>query len=247
MLICPKCSYDNELGRIFCHSCGDKLDLSNIKPATPAEKKLRQVKRTATPVIRRSIELAVAGVVLLSIVLVCLVPAIAPVMPTNNELVAADGKQMDLQKLVNSQKSGKLTVTAAELNAFLNQKPFDKPTGSDVSIMPVVRRASLCDGRVKVELLATAHFGTMYDKSLYFAYEGQPMIVAGRFVFKPTGAWLGQLPIHPRLPVLMPLFEQRITSLIQELTGEQALLDKLTAINVAGESVEFIKTAPVAP
>ena len=247
MLICPKCGYDNELGRIFCHSCGDKLDLSNIKPATPAEKKRRQVKRSATPVIRRSIELVVAVVVLLSIVLVCLVPAIAPVTPTNNEFVATDGKYMDLQKLVDSQKSGKVTVTTAELNTFLNQKPFEKLTGSEFGMVPVVRRTSLRDGRVKVDVLAMAHFGTMHDQSMYFAYEGQPTVADGHFIFKTTGAWLGQLPIYPRLPFLIPLFERRIANLFPELTGNQSLLDKLTAINATGESVEFVKAAPAKP
>ena len=247
MLICPKCGYDNELGHIFCHSCGDKLDLSNIKPPTAAEKKLRQVKRTAMQVIRRSVELAIAGVVLLTIVLVCLVPAIAPVTPTNDELVAADGKQMDLQKLVNSQKSGAVTVTAADLNTFFNLKPCDKPTGSGVGIVPVVRRASLHEGRLKIEVLATAHFGTTYDKPLAFIYEGQPTIADGHFIFKPTGAWIGQLPIYPRLPFLMPLFEQRIVSLLPELTGNQSLLDKLTAITVTGASIELAKAAPAQP
>lgn len=32
MLVCPKCGYDNELGRVFCHGCGEKLDLSSIRP-----------------------------------------------------------------------------------------------------------------------------------------------------------------------------------------------------------------------
>ena len=65
MLICPKCGYDNELGRIFCHSCGDKLDLSNIKPATAAEKKLRKAKRETANVTRWIVRLCIVGVVLL--------------------------------------------------------------------------------------------------------------------------------------------------------------------------------------
>lgn len=247
MLICDKCGYDNQLGRIFCHSCGAKLEISHIHAPIGNEKKRKQIKRGLTRTVRASIKLGLAGVVLLTIVLVCLAPVVAPVLPTNDELVAADGKYVDLQKLVNSQKPGRVTVTAAELNAFINQKPLDTPTGSDIRIAPVVRRVSLRDGRVKVELLATAHLGTIYDKPLFFAYEGQPTIAGGHFVFRPTGAWLGQLPIAPRLPWLIPLFEQRIVSLLADLAGDQVALDKLTAINVTGDAVEFAKAASAKP
>ena len=247
MLICPKCGYDNELGRIFCHSCGDKLDLSNIKPATAAEKKLRKAKRETANVTRWIVRLCIAGVVLLIAALLWFTPAVAPVTPSNEELVGADSKRMALDKLVTLQKPGTVTVTAAELNAFVNQKSFDKPTGSDLLVAPVARRISLRYGCVKVELLVTAHLGTIYDKALYFAYEGQPTIADGHFVFNPTGAWLCQLPIYPRLPFLMPLFEKRVVGMLQDLSGDQALLDKLTAINVTGESVEFVKAAPAKP
>ena len=46
--VCPKCNYDNELGRIFCHSCGAKLDLTKIKPPTEGAKMRRRMK---TPLI----------------------------------------------------------------------------------------------------------------------------------------------------------------------------------------------------
>ena len=31
MIECPKCHFSNELGRIFCHQCGSKLDLTKVK------------------------------------------------------------------------------------------------------------------------------------------------------------------------------------------------------------------------
>ena len=220
------------------------MEISHIKPPTANEKKRRLVKRGVAQVVGLIIKLCLAGAVLLTIVAILIVPPVAPVLPTSDELVTADDRRVNLQKLGNSQKPGTVAVTAAELNAYFNQKPFDKPTGSGLIIVPAVRRATLRGGTVKIELLATAHLGTIYDKPLYFAYEGQPTLVAGQFVFKPTGAWLGQLPIFPQLPVLMPLFEKRIVSLLQDLTGDEALLDKLTAINVTGDAVEFVKDTP---
>lgn len=247
MLICNKCGYDNELGRIFCQSCSTKLDLSSIKAPTPAQKKLRQVKRGSTHVVGLIIKLAIAVAVLVTIGLLWLTPTVAPVTPTNDELVATDSKFMNLDKLVTLPKPGTVTVTTSELNTFFNQRPFDKPTGSAILVAPAVRRISLHDGRVKVDLLVTAHLSTYYDKLMCFTCEGQPTIADGHFVFQPTGAWLNQLPIYPRLPFLMPLFEERMAGLLQDLTGNQTLLDKLTAINVTGDSVEFVKAAPAKP
>jgi len=37
MLTCPKCGVDNQLGRVFCSSCGAKLDLANMTSQSVAE------------------------------------------------------------------------------------------------------------------------------------------------------------------------------------------------------------------
>jgi uncharacterized membrane protein YvbJ len=40
MIKCPKCGSDNLLNAIFCRGCGEKLDLSELKPDSFLEKKL---------------------------------------------------------------------------------------------------------------------------------------------------------------------------------------------------------------
>ena len=105
MLECPKCHFNNELGRIFCHQCGNKLDLDKIKPPSKATRVRRRVTRGALHALRVTIELAVVGVLVLGIALMCMVPNIQPVEPTNAELVAADTKRMDLDRLVRDRKS----------------------------------------------------------------------------------------------------------------------------------------------
>ena len=65
MLICPKCGNDNELGRIFCHQCGDRLDLSSIKPPSVAERKRRLFRAEAIRSTRFLINLVILGVLIL--------------------------------------------------------------------------------------------------------------------------------------------------------------------------------------
>jgi len=38
MVFCKKCGTDNQLGRVFCTSCGAKLDLTNMSNELIADK-----------------------------------------------------------------------------------------------------------------------------------------------------------------------------------------------------------------
>lgn len=43
MINCPKCEADNQIGAIFCRSCGEKLELDEIKPDTVRKGAKKQV------------------------------------------------------------------------------------------------------------------------------------------------------------------------------------------------------------
>jgi uncharacterized membrane protein YvbJ len=64
MTICSKCGFDSELGHIFCHSCGARLDLSAVKASSPLTKKasggsVRFVKYTISVLIALAVVTAV--------------------------------------------------------------------------------------------------------------------------------------------------------------------------------------------
>ena len=246
MLICPKCSNDNELGRIFCRGCGDRLDLSAIKPPSAEERKRRLLKKGAARVTRLILNLVILGALILAIALICLTPIVAPVQPTNTELVSSDTKRMELDRLGKGKKGGQLVVTEGQLNAFFNQRPFAKPTGAGIELTPVTLRINLRENRVKIEFVGMTHFGAYFDKSLYLAYEGQPVLRGGKFGFEATGGWIGKLPVHPLLVRMTSFFESRFGKLFGEFSSEKELLNGLTAIDVGQESVTFVKSAPPA-
>lgn len=240
MLICPKCGHDNQLGRIFCHGCGDRLDLSSIKPPTAAEKKRRGLQRGAVHMVRVLLNVVVAAGLILVISLICLTPVVVPVQSTTQELLTSDAKRIALDRLANGRKSGQVAVSEGQLNAFFNQKPFAKATGQGIELVPVALRATLSDDCVKIEFLGTAHFSTYFDKNLYLGYEGRPTVTGGQFVFQPTGGWIGKLPIHPFILTSTAFLESRFARLFSELGSEKALLAKLTEINVAKGFVTFV-------
>ena len=186
MLICPKCGNDNELGRIFCHKCGDRLDLSSIKPPSVEERKRRRFKAEAIRSTRFLVNLVILGILILTVVLICLTPPVVPIQSGNTDLVASDSKRMELDRVGKGKKGGQVTVTEAQLNAFFNQRPFRKSTGVGIELTPIALRIHLNESRVQIEFLGTTHFGNYFEKKLYLAYEGQPTVRDGKFSFQPT-------------------------------------------------------------
>ena len=46
MLECPKCQHDNDLGRIFCTKCGEKLDITHVGPPSGISRKGKKGKKS---------------------------------------------------------------------------------------------------------------------------------------------------------------------------------------------------------
>ena len=235
MITCPKCNFDNELGRIFCHQCGSKLDLDKIKAPTQGAKMRRQAAVGTRKIIRTGIELAIAGGVIFGIWLVCVVPDFRPIKPTNAELVSADIKRLDLGQLVSGRKPGVMEVTEGELNTFLNTLGLEKPKAAGIVFAPVMARADFSDGTVKVSYLGELRLGTAVRKQFCFGLAGTPTAGQGTFMFKPTGAWIGRLPIHPKLIELTGFYQSYFASFFAELDNERKSLDKLSSIAVTHE------------
>jgi hypothetical protein len=243
MLQCPKCNYDNELGRIFCHSCGTKLDLSQIKPPTEGAKMRRRVKNRVLTTVRLVVELLLIGVLLLGIALICLTPEVKPFQPSGADLNAAEAKRHALDKMVTNRKGGTVVITEAELNTFLNSMTYDKPTGNGIEVTPVAMRATLLkDGSIKMEFVGNIHFWSAFEKHIYVGYECTPVILDGQCQFLPNGGWLGKLPLHPRLLVGFPLVGDYFGRLFENLKDDKKhLLDSLTTITVSKDAVTCAK------
>src|SRR6266849_4128245 len=127
MVICQKCGYDNELGRIFCHSCGAKLNLSEIKSPSQGGKDLTKKKKGgAVRMLRRTINIALVLLIVTVIFLALQVPALRPISTSNEDLAAVDKKRFELDGL-NLQKSPlMITISETELNAFIDTLGLQK-------------------------------------------------------------------------------------------------------------------------
>jgi hypothetical protein len=61
---------------------------------------------------------------------------------------------------------------------------------------------------------------------------GVPAIEGDRFVFQPTGGYIGRLPIHPKILRDTGLLDRYYAQLFNSLSGDRELLGSLTAISV---------------
>ena len=232
MLQCPKCGFNNELGRIFCHQCGNKLDIDKIKPASEGARMRRRVAIGAGRFFGIVIELVIAGALLMGIVLMCIVPDVRPVTPTNADLIAADTKRMDLDQLVSRRKPGKIEITEGEVNAFFHSLSFDKPKATGVELVPLTLRADFRDGSVVVSFLGELHFGQLVTKRVYLSMSGTPTITKGGFDLTPTAGRIGSLPLPAKFLELTDLFQKGFGKIFSQLDAERQSLDKLSSITV---------------
>jgi hypothetical protein len=232
MIQCPKCSFDNELGRIFCHQCGAKLELDQIKAPTEGAKLRRRVAGGVRKTVRTVIELVVAFGIIAFVVLVCLVPDVPELKPTNADLVGSDVKKRTLERLVAGKNPGSLEITQGELNTYVNALGFDRPKGAGMELAPVTLRLELGNGGVKAIYVGELRFGDSLHKQVYVAIAGTPSIVGGGFDFKTTGAWVGKLPLHPKLVELTGWPQSFLGHLFGRLEAEQDAIDKLSSITV---------------
>ncbi|MGD0652032.1 MAG: zinc ribbon domain-containing protein [Verrucomicrobiia bacterium] len=233
MLICPKCNYDNELGRIFCHQCGAKLDLDKVKPTSRGGKIIHHRKqRTAGRIVNRVIGIVILVLLIWGIYLICQVPDIQPVKPTNAVLLAADSKRLALEQLLLQKRLFEIEITAAELNAFIDSLGLEKHAGSGFTVVPVTLQVELGDGTLKLNFLGIAKLGDALSKKIFISYTGVPTTEQGHFEFKPIAAAIGQMPIHPKILQSTSLLQNCFGRLLSKLDHEKSLLDQLTSISV---------------
>jgi hypothetical protein len=235
MLQCPKCGYDNELGRIFCHQCGNKLELDQIKPPSEGAKMRRKVAGGVRKIVRTIIEVAIAVGLVAIVVLLCLVPEVNPVKPTGGELAAADVKRRALDRLVAGRRAGNVVINEVELDAYLNTLGLEKPKDTGIEVAPVTVRTDFDEGTVTIHYLGEIRLGSAVRKQVYFGLKVSPQASGGSFTLKPTGGWIGKLPIQPKLIELTGLFPGVYRKLFVKLEDEQKSLDKLSSVTVTPE------------
>ena len=245
MIACPNCGFENELGRIFCHQCGNKLDLNAVKPPSQGGPKIRR-RRTWTPAgaARRAAEIVILLLLAWALYLACQVAEFRPAKPTNADLLAADNKRLELDQLVLRQQPASLEISETELNTMLSSLGFDKPKGTALEVVPLNFQAKLGDGVVELRLLGELRVAGGFSKKFTLNYTGTPVVLDNVFEFHPASAYVGRLPIHPMLLSTTSFIQNRFAQLVVKLSHERDQLEKLHSITVTPGKVRLDYVPP---
>jgi len=237
MIPCSKCGYDNELGRIFCHSCGAKLDLAEIKSPSQGGKRLTKKARAgAGKIVSRVVTIAILAAVVVVLFLAFQVPNIRPISISSEDLTLSDRKRGALDELAAQKVPNAITVTEGELNAFIQGVGFQSGSGSGLELVPIKLQIEFGDGVATAMFLGKLHIAGSVAKQIYLSYTGVPTIEEGHFVFKPTAGSFGALPLSPWLLVKTGILDHYFARLFVNMDKEKQVLDSLSSISVTPQS-----------
>lgn len=130
ILRCQNCGYENEHQRVYCHSCGTKLDRSTLPPELTARKNTskveQRIRKMTNPrrgkvsgVFKALGKSVLAAALLAFLVVICLPPADVPPAMGAIDLTAAPSIYDDLTNASSQPPARRLAYSEAGANAYL--------------------------------------------------------------------------------------------------------------------------------
>ena len=236
-LICPECRHENESERIYCHSCGARLDRSatavrNSKEEVQATRK--RVRKLFDPqraklraLFLKIIKLTLGAVAAATIVQMILPPDVPA--PSKTELVASQIR-FDLENAAIRHQPPQLQYTEEQVNAFLGYALKTKQSALNKPLLTFKRVVvQFHDGTCTVTAERSLFGYSLYTTALY-----KPALTGGKIEALNTGASIGRLAIHPQAAQFIGILFADVWA---ALDREIKLLRKMSAIEFHEKAV----------
>src|SRR2546430_9064174 len=195
--ICTECRHENELERIYCHNCGERLDRSAVaaqkKAHDPQEAHRRLRKMLEGPSKTRQNFFAVSKLALAAAIAAVLVQiALPPELPAPTK-TAPQQIDLDLENLASHQKPGPLEYSQDQINAYLVYRLAGKKKVLEKPLLAFVRAtASFREAECSIAMERSLFGYSLFSRTSYRIEAADGKITASN-----TGGWVGRLPIHP--------------------------------------------------
>ena len=241
-LICPDCQHENESERIYCHSCGARLDRSKLVPTAAAlgdpdvqtQKHLKKIFQGGKGTVRRAtLKLAkvVLGAVCLAALIVMALPADLP--PAAKNYTFAPMINMDMVSATSSHQGASLVYNEEQVNSYIASNLRRKDSPANQGYFPL--RRVLVQFEEGVCAINTER--QLFGYSIYCGSSYRVKIENGKIMSTSTSGYIGRMPIHPALMKYADILLQKAWD---SLARERNSVAKLASIEFHPQSVTLV-------
>lgn len=251
MLTCKQCNYENESERIYCHSCGAKLDRSVLPPQKKAGESLshqqKRVLKLTTPTrgFFGGWAKTLVNTLLWSVLAACAIQAArlpdgVPPLPKMGTLEETPPIAMQLEEANALPRPQQINIPEAVANSYLRRSVKGHAQGP-LSKWITFERAfvNFSETGCRISTEQTAWGYPLYAGALYHL-----AIRDGKLAATNAGGNLGRLPVHP---MLMRFSDLIFKKLWDALPRERKLLDGMREVEVKNGSIAIITKGSTAP
>ncbi|GEM_PF-3366133 len=256
MIACKKCGHENELGRIFCIQCGDKLPLGEIPP--PHEKKKfwgkveraerRRQGRTFGQITWRWAKVVVLFFLVLCLALIFFPPDLPRIEKSDAIGTEAQRKHKALVEAISKERLATVELSQSEINSLIPPLDVEKGEGGFGSYHARARHLEIGDGVVTSYIEGDLAFGSSINLPVMVRLSGELKVSDTKLLFDEKALFIGRLPI-PRL--LFPAFGYLMNRVEtfwsdENFNTDRALLGRVHSIR-ASEGTLTIQCGPKLP
>jgi hypothetical protein len=243
MIACKKCGHENELGRIFCIQCGEKLPLDEIPP--PHEKKKfwgkvhhaerKRQGRTFGQIAWRWTKVAILFFLLLCLVLIFVPPDMPRIQKSDAIGTEANRKHKAMLDAIARERLATFELLQDEINSLIPPLDTEGEKGGFAKYHGRARYLEVGDGVVTSYIQGDLAFGSAINLPVVVRLSGQLTVSDNKLHFNETGLFIGRLPI-PRL--LFPAFRYLMNRVEnfwsdENFNTDRALLGRVHSIRAA--------------
>jgi hypothetical protein len=242
-LVCSECGHENEPERIYCHSCGVRLDRSAVVPTKSTKEGMKETQRRVrnlfdpTRVKIRFWFFRTAKLILGACATAALIQMLSSpdVPPPVKPLLLPSQVNFDLENAINYHRPQQLQYTEDQVNAYLGYALKSKQSSLDKPLLDF-RRAIV--GFREGDVTVTAE-RALFGFSLYSSSSYKVALREGKLVTSNNGGAIGRIPIHPGM---MQFIDVIFGDVWSALDRERKLVVKMSAVEFHSKSV--LLTAP---
>ena len=231
-LVCAACKHENEVERVYCHGCGEKLDRSLLPQIEPEkedekrEKEGRKVRRMMNPNRLswwQSTKRAV-GIVSLAAAVAAVFLAVRPpedVPPAKMDRLPEQEVGDTWSAMMMHRPATAVTMKEYDVNYFLNRAV--KGADGQFGIKFVRAFANFQPGSTTATVERNAWGLPLFNSVRFEAVPGDE-----KWMAKVTGIYMGRLAIHPKLAQLAPLTLNALSKAFEKQIKEAGRLSTIT-------------------